>query len=115
MSISICGLSSREFPDLGEATMGCCYGTAMRGREAYTCWRPVYDLEQQPLQVGKPEPRPSMCGDCALRPNSPERGGDESYANAGDDDLEELVASGQRFYCHDGMRRRVRWSIPRGR
>jgi hypothetical protein len=54
-----------------------------------------------------------MCGDCAYRPGSPERRGVETYT--GDAAfLDELVATGTPFYCHQGIRRVVSWSHPVG-
>jgi hypothetical protein len=117
--VFLCGVDgSIEFPDLGEASYGCCWGTAIRGPEHCTCWEPEYDLEQLPISDADspmPMPRAEMCGDCAFRPDSPERNGDEGYENNGGlDDLTELVDKGQPFYCHQGMRRIVRWRHPSG-
>jgi hypothetical protein len=117
MSAFVCGGhgGSVEFPDLGEATMGCCWGTVIRGPENCTCWEPEYSLEQaEPEKDLLPMPRAKMCDDCAFRPNSPERNGDDSYANADDGALDELVAGGQPFYCHTGMRLPLRWVHPSG-
>lgn len=97
-----------DLPDAGEGA--CCYGSASNGKDRCTCWVPVYDTEQQPVQPGLPLPPipVQMCGSCAYRPNSPERRGEDSYA--GDAELlDDLVATGQPFYCHQGIRRPVKW------
>jgi hypothetical protein len=109
----VCGsFSAVEFPDLGEF---CCYGVVMRGPDNCTCWRPEYNLEQaEPQTDVLPMPRAKMCDDCAFRPKSPERTGDGSYANADEGALDDLVASGEPFYCHTGMRLPVRWVHPSG-
>ena len=99
-----------DFPDLGEATMGCCYGSAIRGPEHCTCWRPEYNVEQQsPKTELEPVERKDMCHDCAYRFGSPERaeGFEEEW-------LLDLPASGQRFFCHDNMVRIVRYRHPSG-
>lgn len=80
-----------------------------------TCWEEIYDLDQQPIRPGMPLPPVPvrMCGDCAYRPGSPERQGDDTYK--GDQDLlDELVATGQSFYCHAGIRRVTAWRHPAG-
>jgi hypothetical protein len=112
--VDICGISALPVapPDAGGGT--CCYGAAVDASRC-TCWSAVYDLEQQALRPGLPLP-PSplvMCADCAYRPGSPERRGDETYT--GDVDLlEDLVISGAPFYCHRGIRRIVAWQHPEG-
>ena len=55
-----------------------------------------------------------MCATCAYRPASPERRGEDGYA--GDEDLlDELVATGSPFYCHQGIRKPVAWRhVPSG-
>ncbi len=91
----------------------CCEGTRTQGATACTCWRIVYDLDQQPLDVGaEPETRERMCVDCAYRPGSPERAGDPSY-RADADELERIAAC-DRFWCHEGIRKPVRWRHPAG-
>ncbi len=52
-----------------------------------------------------------MCHDCAFRPGSPERQGDERY-HGSDGKLDELAWSGEPFYCHQGLRRVVAWRHP---
>lgn len=110
-----CALTGKppELPDAGHGA--CCIGAAVHGPQRCTCWVPVYDLDQQPVRPGLPLPRVPlrMCGDCAYRPHSPERQGAEDYA--GDEDLlEELVASGTPFYCHEGIRHPIAWRHPSG-
>ena len=51
-----------------------------------------------------------MCHDCAYRPNSPEKTGDEAYA--GDPQELERLAREDRFWCHDGMRQPRSWLHP---
>ncbi|HEY0641266.1 MAG TPA: hypothetical protein VGD67_26860 [Pseudonocardiaceae bacterium] len=100
-------------PDAGDGY--CCLGAVMRGPDGCTCWTDVHDRDQaepdptavQLLAAGvTPSVRPQMCGDCAYRPGSPERTGDDRFR--GDAELlEDLAADGTRFWCHDGMRRRL--------
>lgn len=101
----------------------CCYGAAERGPTECTCWTPEFDVEQSTPDIeavvgfalGEMDPprRERMCGDCAYRPESPEKTGAESV----DGDaamLERLAADGTRFWCHDGMRTPVAWRHPAG-
>lgn len=107
----------------GGSPWKCCPGALREGPAACTCWTPVYDLDQTDpapatvvaLILGDQQPpvRSRMCDDCAYRPDSPERTGDENYA--GDTaKLEHLAATGERFWYHDGMRRPAAWVHPRG-
>jgi hypothetical protein len=104
----------RDWPETPTTGM-CCMGSAARGPSSCTCWEPVYDVEQAAprtdgLLFGC---RSSMCKDCAYRPGSPERRGDEEAA--GDQELlDDLVVRGQPFWCHQGMRRPVRYRHPSG-
>lgn len=102
----------RDWPDTPEPW--CCEGAAVYGPSRCTCWAPVYDQEQQPLQPEvPPSVRTEMCADCAYRPGSPERQGDPDYR--GDrQNLDELVAAGRPFWCHQGMRKPVRYRHPCG-
>jgi hypothetical protein len=103
----MCGpLLPDSIPDAAEG--GCCIGSAIDGPAHCTCWEPVYDLEQAWLKPGLPLPPipVRMCTDCAYRPNSPERRGDPAFRGDADD-LEDLVWSGEPFYCHQGIRRAV--------
>lgn len=91
----------------------CCYPSAEDGPNACTCWEPVYDLDQAPtLASGLEhiETRSEMCTDCAFRPDSPERQGDDRYNHASDDELREL----DHFWCHQGMRKPVAYRHPYG-
>jgi len=103
-------LFAEQFPDA--EPIGCCYGEAHRGIDGCTCWRPEYDTEQAAPDYGLIveqgiDVRVSRCGDCAYRPDSPENA--ESYTA---DHLREIAASGELFWCHDGMRRPARWRHP---
>jgi hypothetical protein len=99
-------ITNPDLPDAGEGP--CCYGAAVYGPGRCTCWREVYDQEQQPLKVRLPAQRRRMCADCAFRPGSPERNGNGRYEHSGPDDLGDLVYSGKPFACHQGMRRVVK-------
>jgi hypothetical protein len=101
----------------------CCPGATRKGPAACTCWQPVYDRKQaEPpvetvvaLALGQlnPDVRDRMCSDCAYRPNSPEKTGCDDV-NGDPQLLENLAAAGQRFYCHDGMRKPRAWWHPAG-
>ena len=91
----------------------CCIGAAAMGPQYCTCWTPVYDLEQQPAVPANPAARGSMCADCAYKPGSPERSGDERYT--GDEEfLAAIVQTGEKFWCHQGLRRVVKLRHPSG-
>jgi hypothetical protein len=111
----MCGLMDGQPTDLPDAGEGiCCAGAAMFGKDRCTCWVAIYDLEQQEIVPGlAPKPRTSMCEDCAYRPGSPERQGDPDVKGDGDT-LDDLVASGTPFACHQGIRRPVAWRHPSG-
>jgi hypothetical protein len=101
-----------ELPDV-TGGIPCCYGSAHNGPGGCTCWVPIYDSEQSPLQDGPVAKRNTMCEDCAYRKNSPERSGLEGYS--GDEDmLMEIVYTGEPFYCHQGMRRVIAYRHPCG-
>lgn len=117
-AVAMCGTGSyaartwaREHPD--DALRGCCDGE-IQDPELCVCWVPEYDLEQAPARPpagpGDLEIAAAMCGDCAFRPDSPERA-DDWTAEA----LMELPATGRPFYCHTGIRRPARWRHPDGR
>jgi hypothetical protein len=115
----VCLFTERLPADIPDAGLGgCCDGSAMNGPRACTCWDPVYDQEQSlrlrtdllPL----PADPPCMCPDCAYRPGSPERSGDERQERSGDGELMELVYEGIPFYCHQGCLRVVRLVHPSG-
>lgn len=118
--MTVCTDHDKDFPDAGNGT--CCIGAAVYGPHRCTCWEPVFDLEQAPVDktavqwLGAgvtPVTRTRMCGDCAYRPNSPEKSGDETYA--GDPDfLEGIAVNGERFWCHQGLRKPIAWRHPSG-
>ena len=89
----------------------CCLGASVYGPHRCTCWEPEFDLQQCPVIEGEPGQRETMCVDCAYRPNSPERSGDERYSHA---DEQELLNLTEPFWCHQGMRKPVRWRHPAG-
>ena len=113
MSTHGCGLLSQppDRPDAGEGM--CCIGAAVMGPGHCTCWVPIFDAEQQEITPGLPLPPVpvKLCATCAYRPNSPERQGDEGFA--GDAGLlDELVATGAPFFCHQGIRKPIAWRHP---
>lgn len=87
----------------------CCLGAVEGGPGSCTCWEPEYDLDQAPIRPGQPTARTKMCDDCAFRPDSPERTGDDRYTHVGED-----LAALPNFHCHQGLRRPVRWRHPLG-
>jgi hypothetical protein len=103
-----------DWPDVGNAEVPCCYGSAEYGPARCTCWESVYEVEQtEPRTDLDAAVRPSMCVDCAYRPGSPERTGDPKAA--GDEYLlRRLVESGDPFWCHQGIRRPTHWRHPSG-
>lgn len=117
----VCG---RVLPDLDWPEVeGCCYGSAIDGPAGCTCWQPVFNGDQQPidekiaawLAAGvEPNVRPGgRCADCAYRPGSPEMRGDHDVV--GDPEmLQHLAETGQRFWCHDGLVKPVKWVHPSG-
>jgi hypothetical protein len=93
----------------------CCVPAARHGSMECICWQPVWDTEQQDLRPSAPAPAspPRMCADCAYRPRSPERTGDPSYK--GDTGhLQAIATAGDPFWCHQGMRRPLKWVHPSG-
>jgi len=113
---SYCGAThpALELPDAGEGA--CCIGAAVYGPDRCTCWTEEHDLEQQPPQADLlplPPVPVRMCADCAFRPNSPERTGVAGYQGDADS-LDALVASGEPFWCHQGMRKVARLRHPSG-
>jgi hypothetical protein len=100
-----------EMPDAGEGM--CCDGSAVMGPQYCTCWEPAFDLGQEEIRPGEAGCRDAMCGDCAYRPGSPERCDDPDYR--GDQEfLDRIVVTGERFFCHQGMRRALRLVHPSG-
>lgn len=114
MAVDICDPGSGDWPDIGNGEVPCCIAAAMDGPGYCTCWKPVFDVEQQPPRTDlTPGVQPKMCADCAYRPNSPERSGDpDAVADA--EGLRVLVDSGSPFWCHQGMRRPTHWVHPSG-
>jgi hypothetical protein len=108
--VSMCGIGDLPAPDREEP---CCYVAADSDGERCSCWRPVYTAVQETPRAGAVEVMPRACGDCAYRPDSPERTGDP-HAAGDARGLEELAASGQPFWCHDGMQTPLRWEHPFG-
>jgi hypothetical protein len=104
------GAAGRKAALLAEAERPALYGP-----QRCTCWEPVFDLEQREITPGLPLPPipVQMCQDCAYRPHSPEREGEDGYA--GDRDLlDELVRNREPFYCHRGIRKPVAYKHPVG-
>ena len=100
----ICGLLGPDFPDAGGGI--CCMASAM-GRTC-TCWVPVFDLDQVEPAIADPGVRAKPCADCAYNVDSPERRGEDDVQ--GDEQLlARIVEKGERFFCHQGIRRPVRW------
>lgn len=106
-----------------EEIEACCYGFVMDSWAGCTCWIPVFNTngqvptnEQQRrlLAMGiEPNTRDGMCPDCAYRPDSPEKTGDETYS--GDPEfLDQIARDGQRFWCHQGMLLVTVWRHPSG-
>jgi hypothetical protein len=54
-----------------------------------------------------------MCPDCAFRPGSPERRGEPGYQGT-DGELDDFVANGSSFFCHQGIRKPVTLAHPSG-
>jgi hypothetical protein len=111
-------------PTLPDATDGipCCEGYAYNGPGACTCWTERYDLDQTDpdptavrlLAAGiEPTAQRTRCGDCAYRPGSPEMRGDPTHVGDATT-LDELAALGDRFWCHQGMRRTTALVHPSG-
>lgn len=85
----------------------CCYGASIRGPLGCTCWEPVYDMEQAEPRPEEPAgTRAKMCEDCAYRPKSPERTGDDRY-DGSEEQLLDLAAGAGVFWCHQGIRRPI--------
>lgn len=104
---------TRAHPEDEDQIRGCCAGESIKGAEFCSCWVPEFDLPQQdliPPADGEMQPRADLCVDCAYRPGSPETA-DEWMAET----LRNLPASGDLFFCHQGMRRPVLWRHPDGR
>ena len=102
-----------QHPD-DEDRFGCCIGNDLQGPEHCLCWVPEYDLVQQTPRpaatAGDIRTQDGLCGDCAYRKTSPERA--DGWM---EESLMDLASSGQPFWCHESMRRPVRWRHPDGR
>lgn len=112
MDITYCGkfLPDLPFPGVGEGA--CCFMAAALGPRECTCWEPVHDLAQaDPRTTLDASPMPGMCGDCAYKPGSPERRDDPDVV-ASSAQLEQLVATGTPFWCHNGLRRLTHYIHP---
>lgn len=104
------------------ATQNCCAQGYDGGPAECVCWRPVFDLDQaDPDRAAAAElaagtrhlsRRDTMCGDCAYRPDSPEKRGDEAY-QGGAAELDD-IARASTFFCHDGLRQPIAWVHPAG-
>ena len=101
-----------DYPDVGNAELPCCIGSAEYGPGRCTCWRPEYDQPQAPPASGPRPVRARMCSDCAFRPDSPERNHDPRYAHSDEDSFEAMLDGV--FVCHQGLRRIVRQHHPKG-
>jgi hypothetical protein len=101
-----------DYPDVGNGEVPCCYGAAVYGPGRCTCWESEYDHLQQEPKAGPMQERERMCVDCAFRPDSPERQGDERYSNSDEDGIERVLSG--TFLCHAGMRSRTRERHPSG-
>lgn len=113
MTAFMCGATGADWPETPTSGL-CCIGSAMYGPERCTCWEPVYDLEQVKPRPDLPaDVRSSMCHDCAYRPGSPERSGDPRAAGT-EEALRALVDGGDIFWCHQGIRRPIRFEHPSG-
>lgn len=106
----VCG-GGIDFPDVGDGA--CCYGATM---DRCTCWEPIHEPADQCEPDTDPPRvvRPSPCADCAYRPDSPERTGDDRYRGSTPGDLDRLARGDVPFHCHDGMRRVVAYEHPSG-
>lgn len=106
-------LWARAHPD-DEGGTGCCWGESLDGPEGCNCWVPIYNAEQAaPVPPASPDDiqvQKRMCGDCAFRKGSPER--DSAWK---EEALLSLAEEGTPFYCHEDMRRPIRWEHPDGR
>lgn len=111
----ICGLDDTvEWPDVGNGDIPCCMGSAALGPANCTCWVAEYDLQQKDIEVlGPPGLRSAACEDCAYRGGSPERQGADHVMGDGRH-LQALVELNRPFFCHQGIRRPVRYRHPSG-
>lgn len=88
----------------------CCIGAFEDGPAGCTCWEPVFAVEQSEPATSMPVlTRSTMCDDCAYKPGSPERSGDDRYQCATEDGSPPSVPAGAVFFCHQGMRKPIEW------
>lgn len=87
----------------------CCMGVIEGDPTDCTCWEPIYDTDRQapPATSIEPGTRSTMCDDCAYRPDSPERKGDERYQ-------EHMGDAEHPFWCHQGLRKPIAYRHPAG-
>lgn len=112
MSGAILCADMPELPDAGEGA--CCMGAAVYGPGRCTCWESHYTEEQEDVVQGPPAVRVTACVDCAFRPRSPERSGDERYQHSAAGELDDVAGGDIPFFCHQGMRRVLRLTHPAG-
>ena len=99
----------------GQKQRFCCHGDSVYGPGRCTCWEMIYDLDQQPIKPDALTPmRSTMCGDCACRPESPERNGDPEFRHSGEGQLQAILDGSSPFFCHQGIRRLVGMRHPDG-
>jgi hypothetical protein len=111
--VHLCGRAAPDgAPDAGPCD---CMGYALDGPEGCTCWEPVYTHAEQavPRTDAETGTRTVACEDCAFRPDSPERGGDDRYRGSEAGALEAIAAASV-FWCHIGLRRQTGWVHPNG-
>ena len=105
--MSLCG-PDFDYPPAGDGS--CCMGAAVYGPERCTCWTPEYNHDQEPIQPDSVAGvMPSMCGDCAFKPRSPERTNSDDVRSS-TYDLDRCVRTGDPFWCHNGLRRVVAYT-----
>jgi hypothetical protein len=110
----ICGTDNDiEWPDVGNAAEPCCWGSLHDGPTGCTCWQPDYDLDQDVQRLQAPGLRSTPCDDCAYRGGSPERQGSDVVQGDGSH-LAAIVVLNRPFFCHQGIRRPVRFRHPSG-
>lgn len=86
----------------------CCIGAVEEGPVGCSCWEPIYDLKQQDVIEGDmPGQRTEMCVDCAYRPDSPERSGDDRHSCSDDGELDGIARGNAPFWCHQGLRKPI--------
>lgn len=95
-------------------TADCCEGAREHGTLYCTCWEPVFDVDQAEPEQGPSALRSRCCQDCAFKPDSPEANVDYHPTDR-DELMANARAGGERFLCHNGMRRILSWRHPDGR